>query len=398
MEKKDLPPERKERELKKMKLVIHDLPAEEWEKISPDYTGDRIVSDLGTIRPCVGCFGCWNKTPGRCVVRDGYENMGALIHQADEIVVMSRFTYGGFSPFVKNVFDRSLGYVLPQFEVVGGETHHQRRYAEDKPFTFLFRGPALSAEEKESARRYVNAVCANIRGHVKELRFQESGAPPAPAALSEGEKAAGKTLLLVASMRQNGNSAKLAKELTKRLAGNCEILLLGRYLADLSKLAAAIHEAETLVLCTPLYVDGLPAQLIRFLEYAEQRLRGGPRGVYVLANMGLYESSQLSSLFSAARQWCAKAGVEYRGGLGVSAGELIGALAEKLPLRLGPGRNAAAGMDRLAAAIRGNRQMGELFVGPFCFPRSLYIHIANTNWNRTARKNGIRPQDLYRRL
>ena len=57
-----------------MKLVIHDLTAEEWEKVKRDYEGDQIISDSGTILPCVGCFGCWNKTPGQCVLRDGYEN------------------------------------------------------------------------------------------------------------------------------------------------------------------------------------------------------------------------------------------------------------------------------------------------------------------------------------
>ena len=46
-----------------MKLVIHDLTAEEWEKVKQDYEGDQIISDSGTILPCVGCFGCWNKTP-----------------------------------------------------------------------------------------------------------------------------------------------------------------------------------------------------------------------------------------------------------------------------------------------------------------------------------------------
>ena len=41
-----------------MKLVIHDLTAEEWEKVKQDYEGDQIISDSGTIWPCVGCFGC----------------------------------------------------------------------------------------------------------------------------------------------------------------------------------------------------------------------------------------------------------------------------------------------------------------------------------------------------
>ncbi|MBP5240065.1 MAG: flavodoxin family protein, partial [Oscillospiraceae bacterium] len=127
-----------------MNLVIHDLKAEEWETVRGRYEGWQVVSDRGTIWPCVGCFCCWNKTPGQCVIRDGYENMGPLLHAAEEVHVISRYTYGGFSGFVKNVFDRCLGYVLPQFEVIGGETHHRKRYAEEKPFTFIFYGHGLN--------------------------------------------------------------------------------------------------------------------------------------------------------------------------------------------------------------------------------------------------------------
>ena len=52
------------------------------------------------------------------MIRDGYERMGALIHKAEEVVVISEYTYGGLSPFVKNVFDRSISFVLPFFEII----------------------------------------------------------------------------------------------------------------------------------------------------------------------------------------------------------------------------------------------------------------------------------------
>ena len=381
-----------------MKLVIHDLTAEEWEKIKSDYAQDRIITDLGTIRPCVGCFCCWNKTPGQCVIKDGYENMGALIHHADEIVVISRYTYGGFSSFVKNVFDQSLGYVLPQFEVIDGETHHQKRYAEDKPFTFIFYGHDLSISEKESACRYVKAVCANIRGHVNNVIFREFDEQTA-AENPQVRITAGKTVLLNGSMRsQDGNSAKFAKKLGDQLQGEVEIIPLKKYLGNIPELFSVLERTEKIVFCTPLYVDGLPAQVIRFMEDAQRYPDWRPQKVYVLANMGLYESSQLINLFSAVKQWCGKMGTEYCGGLGISAGELLGTLTEYAPFRFGPTGKVAEGIDRLADAIRQGSKIEELYAEPFCFPRSLYIKIANTNWNRTAKQNGISPQDLYRRL
>ncbi len=381
-----------------MDLVIHDLTAREWEEVRREYEGWRAVSALGAVRPCVGCFGCWNRTPGQCVIRDGYENMGAYLHEAREVHVLSRYTYGGFSGAVKGVIDRCLGYVLPQFEIVAGETHHRRRYDEDMPFTFIFRGHGLSEEEKASARRYVQAVCANFRGHVKDVLFRECGGSPSPAAPAPGG-GNGKILLLNASMRsESGNSAKLARKLSERLGGKAETAALKKYAERPEELLRLTEDAGALVLCTPLYVDGLPAQLIRFMETAEREYRGAAKRIYVLANMGLYESGQLVNLFEAVRQWCGKTGFSFCGGLGVSAGELVGVLTEHLPFSHGPTRDIARGMDALAEAIGKGADAGVMFAGPFAFPRALYILIANTNWNRTARKNGLRLKDLYRRL
>ena len=103
--------------------MIHDLQPEEWNAVSPSYAGWHVIHDRGTIRPCVGCFSCWNRTPGKCVIRDGYDDIGALIHRADEIVVNSRYTFGGFSGFVKNVLDRCIGYALLYLLQVFGYRH-----------------------------------------------------------------------------------------------------------------------------------------------------------------------------------------------------------------------------------------------------------------------------------
>ncbi|MBQ6384988.1 MAG: flavodoxin family protein [Lachnospiraceae bacterium] len=363
-----------------MNLVIHDMSPEEWSKISPSYAGCTVISDSGNIRPCVGCFTCWTKTPGRCVIRDGYDRMGHLIHEADEVIVISRYTYGGFSGFVKNVFDRCLGYVHPYFEVTGGETHHKRRYDEDKPFTFIFRGCALSEENRANARRYVTAVCSNIRGHVKEVAFWEAEDRPAakPAAPCRPD---GKSVLLNGSMRHtSGNSAILSRELAKRLHPVPETIALQKYAGCLPKLFAQLEEASDIVLCVPLYVDGLPSQVIRFMEEAARAGLGASKRIYVLANMGLYESRQLASLFTAVREWCGEMGFVYGGGLGVSAGELIGVLMQHTPFGTGPTRRIAAGMARLADAINRSLPIEDIYTEPFLFPRFLYIFIANHSW------------------
>ena len=384
-----------------MDLIIHDLTQEQWEKISGDFTEPVVISDNGKIHPCIGCFCCWNKTPGECIVHDGYENMGALIHHADQVVVISRYSWGGFSGFVKNVFDRCLGYVLPQFELTKGESHHQKRYDEDKPFTFIFYGHDLTDAQKASAERYVRAVCTNIRGHVKDVIFRETDVEAsAPASASDPTASGSRIVLLNGSMRNvTGNSAKFAKRMAGQLNGDPEIIDLKRWYPDnLSGLVSELEDADVVVLCLPLYVDGLPSQVIRLMERFAAEYRGAPKKIYLLANMGLYESSQLVNLFEAVRQWSADMGFDYCGGLGISAGELLGVLSDHLPFSVGPTKNVAAGMRRLAEAINNGSRLEDIFAEPHHFPRSLFIRIANNNWNTTAKQNGLAPEDLYRQL
>ena len=93
-----------------MTLLITDLDTSKL-NLSPDCKVVRATEDRAH---CVGCFGCWVKTPGQCVIPDAYQTMARRIHAAEEVVVRTKWTYGGFSPFVKNVFDRSIGVVLQE--------------------------------------------------------------------------------------------------------------------------------------------------------------------------------------------------------------------------------------------------------------------------------------------
>ena len=380
-----------------MNLLIHDLNKEEFARIADQYKDCTIVSDEGTIRPCVGCFSCWNKTPGQCIVKDGYDNMGYLIHHADEVKVISRYTYGGFSSFVKNVFDRSLGYVLPHFELVNGESHHQKRYQEIKPYTFIFYGHNLSEEEKKNAIRYVEAVVTNMRTEVKDVIFEEKEEDRKDR--NKEKENSGKIVLLNASMRSaDGNSAALAKELQKRINRKSELINLSMYLNKIDELVKELEDVETLVLCTPLYVDGLPSQLIRLMETYERNYTGKAKKIYVLANMGLYESKQLVNLLSQTKKWCELMNFEYNGSVAIGAGELVGGLMKAIPLEKGFTKKIAEAEDKLAKAIDDNSKIDDIYTGTESFPRFLYMAIANSGWKRMAKANGIDPKELYRKL
>ncbi len=149
-----------------MNIIIHDLNSEQFYSIFPDISDDTVVIDNnGNINKCTGCFGCWIKTPGRCVIKDGYENMGELFSKAEKITIICKCTYGCYSPFIKNVLDRALSYFLPSFELINNETHHKKRYAFPFRLFVYFYGENISEDEKKTAESLVksNSVNYNCR-------------------------------------------------------------------------------------------------------------------------------------------------------------------------------------------------------------------------------------------
>lgn len=158
-----------------MKIVIHDLTEDTLHKVYPEIEDeDIVITDNGSIRPCIGCFGCWLKTPGVCVIKDAYQQMGKNIAMCDELIIISKCMYGGYSPFVKNVLDRSISYIHPYFTIKNGEMHHQQRYQKNLTMKVIFYGEDITDQEKETAKKLTQANAVNFYGNVQPVTFLEN--------------------------------------------------------------------------------------------------------------------------------------------------------------------------------------------------------------------------------
>jgi len=88
-----------------------------------------IVLNHEDLLSCTGCFGCWVKTPGQCVItNDSANSIASKQVNADAIILLSEIIFGGFSNDVKAFLDRSIQNILPLFEIYKGEMHHPKRY------------------------------------------------------------------------------------------------------------------------------------------------------------------------------------------------------------------------------------------------------------------------------
>ncbi len=81
------------------------------------------------IKHCLGCFGCWLKTPGRCVQQDDMtEHLLDRYLQADLAVLASPLYHFNMNARLKAFIERTLPLVQPFFSDRGERTGHPSRF------------------------------------------------------------------------------------------------------------------------------------------------------------------------------------------------------------------------------------------------------------------------------
>lgn len=148
------------------RLIIYDIQNETLTAGNDDI----LISANPIVKPCMGCFGCWVKTPGKCVISDRGSDIPSYIAKCDEVVLISPVVFGGYSESIKAVIDRSIPYVLPYFRIVGGEMHHKMRYKHSFKLKVLFYGEC-DVEERQIAESLVHANAMNFGAKSYEVKF-----------------------------------------------------------------------------------------------------------------------------------------------------------------------------------------------------------------------------------
>ena len=86
-----------------------------------------------------------------------------------------------------------------------------------------------------------------------------------------------------------------------------------------------IRDAQAVVFGLPLYVDGIPSHVLRFLEKMEIYCRENnlSPGVYCIANNGFIEGKQNEPLMQNFEHFCTRAGLMWGGGVGIGGGVML---------------------------------------------------------------------------
>ena len=95
--------------------------------------------------------------------------------------------------------------------------------------------------------------------------------------------------------------------------------------ADHERILEQIRDAQAVVFGLPLYVDGIPSHVLRFLEKMETYCKENDLhlSVYCIANNGFIEGRQNEPLMQNFEHFCGRAGLSWGGGVGIGGGVML---------------------------------------------------------------------------
>jgi hypothetical protein len=169
----------------------------------------------------------------------------------------------------------------------------------------------------------------------------------------------------------------------------------------LARMHESIEAADLIIFSFPLYVDQLPAPMIRAAELIAERRRAyppaRPQKIMVIVQCGFPETHQNQPAREIMREFAREAGFGWAGALLMGMGGAVNGR----PLEKAGGmvRNVVRALDLAAAALlRGEDVPAEavkLMGKPF-IPKWMYRRVGDWGFWRLARKHGARDK-LYER-
>jgi multimeric flavodoxin WrbA len=81
------------------------------------------------IKPCLGCFSCWSKTPGECIIKDDMQEIYEKIKASDIIIESFPLYFFGMPSVMKCLTDRCLPFMLHYMgnQTGDGSSFHELR-------------------------------------------------------------------------------------------------------------------------------------------------------------------------------------------------------------------------------------------------------------------------------
>ena len=158
-----------------------------------------------------------------------------------------------------------------------------------------------------------------------------------------------------------------------------------------SETIAKILKADTLLFSFPLYVDSIPAPLIRVLSFLMSEAKNGngnkPR-VFAICNCGFYEAEHTRIALEILRNFTLRANLRWGYGIGIGSGGYVASRMKQL--NKGSTSNVNEVLQALSQSMQDNStdSAEDIFITPK-IPKFLYKLGGHIGWYLMAWKNAV---------
>lgn len=128
------------------------------------------------IRHCLGCFTCWTKTPGVCVIKDDMAGLLEKYIESDIVIIASPLYVDYVSGIMKDFMDRSIPMVCPEFEKDGAnQTRHKKRFEKYPGMIMMSNCGFPEAGQFEVLKLYCQRRALNNKSDVVAQIYRSQG-------------------------------------------------------------------------------------------------------------------------------------------------------------------------------------------------------------------------------
>lgn len=319
------------------------------------------------LRYCVGCWGCWVKTPGECVSRDASLEMDRAVINADFVLWAAPLKMGFPAALLKMANDKHLPLIHPYMVVDHGEAHHLKRYARYPRIGLLVEKEADT--DKRDLQIVTDIYCRTALNFKTCLEFglttetpvaevaariaRRIARPlplPGPLTRTKGMTIAppSRLTLFNGSPRgKRGNTPIFLREFAQGFGGESEM----HHLIQVKQVEShvqAFAQAECAWIGFPLYTDSMPGSVKHFFEALEPLVgRKGNPPVGFIVQSGFPEGLHSRYVERYLEKLAARLGSPYLGTIVKGGGEGVRVMPSEMTRSLfGDLRALGAGLAR----------------------------------------------------
>lgn len=151
-----------------MNLLLTDTPL--TRPFEENETNHYIDLSQLHIKNCMGCFSCWVKTPGKCILRDDAVKVYPIIAKSSRVLYVSRICFGSYDTTMKTMLERAIPIQQAFIRLHNGQTHHVQRDVVQKDAVIIGYGD-ISKEDQNVFQKLVARNADNMQFKTWNIHF-----------------------------------------------------------------------------------------------------------------------------------------------------------------------------------------------------------------------------------